>query len=128
MKFLYLFLVVLLIASCTSSKKEIKLEEGISYDLAKYRKQQISDIVYNLHFKIPTEKAKSIAVKSIINFNIKDLENDVYLDFNEATSKLKSIKINSEKVAIHHQKEHLILDRTKFNLGLNEVEILFDAG
>ena len=128
MKFLYLFLVVLLIASCTSSKKEIKLEEGISYDLAKYRKQQISDIVYNLHFKIPIEKAKSIAAKSIINFNIKDLENDVYLDFNEATSKLKSVKINSEKVAINHQKEHLILDRTKFNLGLNEVEILFDAG
>ena len=128
MKFLYLFLVVLLIASCTSSMKEIKLEEGISYDLAKYRKQQISDIVYNIHFKIPTEKAKSIAAKSIINFNIKDLENDVYLDFNEATSKLKSVKINSEKVAINHQKEHLILDRTKFNLGLNEVEILFDAG
>ena len=128
MKFLYLFLVVLLIASCTSSKKEIKLEEGISYDLAKYRKQQISDIVYNLHFKIPAEKAKSIAAKSIINFNIKDLENDVYLDFNEATSKLKSVKINSEKVAINHQKEHLILDRTKINLGLNEVEILFDAG
>jgi aminopeptidase N len=128
MKFLKLFLVVFLIASCTSSNKEIKLEEGISYDLAKYRKQQISDIVYNLHFKIPVEKTKSIASKSTINFNVKDLENDVYLDFNEATSKLKSVKINSEEVVVNHQKEHLILDKTKLTLGLNEVEILFDAG
>ncbi|KOY52153.1 M1 family metallopeptidase [Polaribacter dokdonensis] len=128
MKFLNLFLVVFLIASCTSSNKEIKLEEGISYDLAKYRKQQISDIVYNLHFKIPAEKTKSIASKSTINFTVKDLENDVYLDFNEATSKLKSVKINSEEVFVNHQKEHLILDKTKLILGLNEVEILFDAG
>lgn len=128
MKFLNLFLVVFLIASCTSSNKEIKLEEGISYDLAKYRKQQISDIVNNLHFKIPAEKTKSIASKSTINFTVKDLENDVYLDFNEATSKLKSVKINSEEVFVNHQKEHLILDKTKLILGLNEVEILFDAG
>ena len=119
---------VFLLFSCDKKQEKLKLEKGISYDLAKYRKQQISDIVYNLHFKIPAEKTKAIASKSIINFNVKNLENDVYLDFNEATSKLKSVKINSEEVVINHQKEHLILHKTKLILGLNEVEILFDAG
>ncbi|MEN8880432.1 MAG: M1 family aminopeptidase, partial [Polaribacter sp.] len=119
---------VFLLFSCDKKQEKLKLEKGISYDLAKYRKQQISDIVYNLHFKIPAEKTKAIASKSIINFNVKNLENDVYLDFNEATSKLKSVKINSKEVVINHQKEHLILHKTKLILGLNEVEILFDAG
>jgi len=128
MKFLTLFLAFTIITSCTSPSKKLKLEKGISYDLAVYRKKQISDIVYNLHFKIPAEKTQSIASKLTVNFNVNDLEYDVYLDFNEATSKLKSVKINNENVAINHQKEHLILEKTKLVIGANKVEILFDAG
>ena len=128
MKFLTLFLAFTIITSCTSPSKKLKLEKGISYDLAVYRKKQISDIVYNLHFKIPAEKTQSIASKLTVTFNVNDIEYDVYLDFNEAPSKLKSVKINNEKVAINHQKEHLILDKTKLAIGANQVEILFDAG
>ncbi|EAQ42269.1 M1 family aminopeptidase [Polaribacter sp. MED152] len=128
MKFLTLFLAFTIITSCTSPSKKLKLEKGISYDLAVYRKKQISDIVYNIHFKIPAEKTQSIASKLTVNFNVNDLEYNAYLDFNEATSKLKSVKINNENVAINHQKEHLILDKTKLVIGANQFEILFDAG
>ncbi|WP_334057003.1 M1 family metallopeptidase [Polaribacter sp. P097] len=128
MKFLTLFLAFTIITSCTSPSKKLELEKGISYDLAVYRKKQISDIVYNIHIKIPAEKTQSIASKLTVNFNVNDLEYNVYLDFNEATSKLKSVKINNENVAINHQKEHLILDKTKLVIGANQVEILFDAG
>ena len=119
---------VLILVSCTTKTKELKLETGISYELAKYRKQQISDVVYNLHFKIPREKENSISSILAINFTINDLKNDVFLDFNEDTSKVKSIKINDKNAEINHQKEHVIIDKSNLSLGSNSVEIIFDAG
>ncbi len=124
---LYLFCFLFLI-SCSKKQEELKLEKGISFELAKYRKQQIADVVYNLHFKIPKEKTKPISSRLEIIFNVKDLKNDVFLDFNEDASKLKSIKINGEKSEINHQKEHLIIDKSKLVLGENTIELFFDAG
>ncbi|WP_405606444.1 M1 family aminopeptidase [Polaribacter sp. Asnod1-A03] len=118
-----------LLISCDKQQDDkVKLEKGISYELAKYRKQQIADVVYNLDFQIPVEKQNPIPSKLVINFTVKDLENDVYLDFNEDALKLKSIKINEETTVVNHQKEHVIIDKTKLVLGDNSVEIFFDAG
>ena len=114
--------------SCNKESERIALEKGISYELAKYRKQQIANVVYDLHFKIPKEKEKPITTRLELNFNVKDLKNDVILDFNEEASKLKSIKVNTEKAEINHQKEHVIIDKNKLILGENTVEIFFDAG
>ena len=114
--------------SCDKQQDKLTVEKGISLELAKYRKQQIVDVVYNLHFKIPKEKAASIDAKLEVYFTVNDLKNDVYLDFNEEASKLKLIKINGETSVINHQKEHVIIDKSKLILGDNSVEIFFDAG
>ena len=114
--------------SCNKESERIALEKGISYELAKYRKQQIANVVYDLHFKIPKEKEKPIPTRLEVNFSVSDLKNDVILDFNEEASKLKSIKVNNEKVEINHQKEHVIIDKNKLILGENTVEIFLDAG
>ena len=122
------FFSILLFISCDKKEEKLILEEGISYELAKYRKQQISDVVYNLHFKIPKEKKNPIPSKLGVDFIVKDLKNDVFLDFNENTSNLKSIKVNDVASEINHQKEHVIIDKNKLTLGKNNVEIFFDAG
>lgn len=120
---------LLLLSSCkTDDNVESKIGVGISFDLAKSRKQQITDVVYNIHFKIPKEKANPISSKLQIDFTLNNLDNDVYLDFNEEASKLKSIKINGVKAEINHQNEHIIIDKTKLTLGDNFIEIFFDAG
>mgnify|MGYP000725338661 CR=1 FL=1 len=124
---LYLFC-FLLVVSCSKKEEKLILERGISYELAKYRKQQLADVVYNLHFKIPLEKTKPIPSRLQVRFNVLDLKNDVLLDFNEEASKLKSVKINGEVAEVNHQKEHLVIDKAKLILGENIVEILFDAG
>ncbi|MEO9570839.1 MAG: M1 family aminopeptidase [Polaribacter sp.] len=128
MKFYLSFIACFFILISCKQEESLKLEKGISFELAKYRKQQISDVIYNLDFKIPKEKENLIASKLEVNFTINDLKNDVFLDFNEETSKLKSVKINGETSLINHQKEHVIIDKTKLVLGSNSVEILFDAG
>ncbi|ARV07370.1 peptidase M1 [Polaribacter sp. SA4-10] len=125
--FLYLLCIVFFV-SCDKQDNKLKLETGISFELSKYRKQQISDVVYNLHFKIPKEKTNPISSILEVNFIINDLVNDVFLDFNEDASKLHSIKVNGKKTAIHHQKEHVIINKKLLSLGKNSVEIFFDAG
>ncbi len=125
---LLFFLLIIFFISCDKKQEQLTLEKGISYELAKYRKEQISDVVYNLNFKIPKEKENVISSKLELNFTLKNLLNDVYIDFNEETSKLKSIKVNSSKSEIDHQKEHIIVDKKKLILGENKVEIIFNAG
>ncbi|MCI2229114.1 M1 family aminopeptidase [Polaribacter sp. MSW13] len=126
---LYFFLCLVVLASCNNiTTKKVELEKGISFELATYRKQQIADVVYNLHFKIPKEKTTSIASNLTVNFTVNDLKNDVFLDFNEDVSKLKTLKINGNKSVINHQKEHVIIDKKNLILGKNTVELFFDAG
>ncbi|WP_189663087.1 M1 family metallopeptidase [Polaribacter sp. IC073] len=128
MKILF-FLGVLFFISCDKKQEEkLTLETGISFELAKYRKQQISDVAYQLDFKIPKEKTTVISSKLVLSFTINDLKNTVFLDFNEEPSKLKSIKVNGEVSVINHQKEHLIIDKKLLNIGKNFIEIIFDAG
>ena len=126
--FLALLTFLILIFSCGKEENKLKLEKGISFELAKYRKQQIADVVYNLHFKIPKEKESSIDSKLEVNFTINDLKNDVFLDFNEEESKLKSIKVNGKTSEINHQKEHVIISKKRLVLGDNSIELFFDAG
>ena len=113
MKYYLQFLCLLFVFSCSKKDEELKLEKGISFELAKYRKQQISDVVYDLHFKIPKEKESPIPSKLKVYFTINDLKNDVFLDFNENESKLKSININDKTSLVNHIKEHIIIDKTK---------------
>ena len=128
MRFYIYVLCIIIFISCDKQENQLKLEKGISFELAQYRKQQITDVVYDIHFKIPKEKEKKIASKLIVNFTINDLKNNVFLDFNEDVSKLKSIKVNGEISEINHQKEHVIIDKKRLSLGENSIEILFEAG
>ena len=123
------FLSFLFFISCSKNQEDkIILEKGISFDLAKYRKKQISEVVYSLHFKIPKEKKLPIYTRLEINFIVNDLKNNVFLDFNEATSNLKSIQVNGKDSEIYHEKEHLILDKKLLILGSNAIELFFIAG
>ena len=124
----FLFSFCYFFISCNEKKAALKIEKGISYELAKYRKEQISDIIYTLDFKIPEDKNSPISSKLKIDFTINDLENHLFLDFNEAASMLKSISVNNQKSEINHQDEHIIIDKSQLVLGKNAVEIHFDAG
>lgn len=127
--FYFILLCLVSLISCDKKQERTEtLETGVSYELAKYRKLQIADVVYNLHFKVPKEKELPISSKLQVDFVINNLKNDVLLDFNEDAAKLKSIKINGQKSEINHQKEHIIIDKKKLTLGDNSIEIFFDAG
>ena len=125
---LLLFITFFLLLSCSSKEDTIRLEKGISLELAKYRKQQVSNVVYHLDFDIPTTKTEPIPASLTLTLIIQDLTNDLFLDFNEAKSHLKSVNVNGDKTDINHQKEHLIISKKDLVLGENTIVISFNAG
>ena len=125
---LLLFITFFLLLSCSSKEDTIRLEKGISLELAKYRKQQVSNVVYHLDFDIPTTKTAPIPASLTLTLIIQDLTNDLFLDFNEAKSHLKSVNVNGDKTDINHQKEHIIISKKDLVLGENTIVISFNAG
>ena len=122
-------LLVSVIISCKKKPSDIELlTEGVSYQMALYRKQQVKNVVYRLDFNIPEKKTETIPAKLQLDVTIENLKKDLYLDFNEQTSKLKRIKVNGNITPIKHEKEHVIILKDYLIEGGNIINISFDAG
>ena len=129
MKKIYSILILTVLFSCNLKPKEdVLLKNGISIDLASYRKKQISNIIYHLKFNIPLKREEPIVSELKINLEINDFEHPLYLDFNEDKSLLKKVLVNGNSVLINHQKEHLIIDKDCLKKGINFITIKFNAG
>ncbi|GAA4797397.1 M1 family aminopeptidase [Olivibacter ginsenosidimutans] len=103
-------------------------DPGIAKELANYRKKQLSDIIYRLHFTIPVKKEDPILAEEVVEVRIHAIQHPLYMDFNEGTDHLVSLEVNGKKVAIKHEQEHLIVATEHLNLGKNTIHIQFKAG
>ena len=89
--------VLIISTSCESTKKEDLLAEGIPLQLAEYRVDQMSNVVYGLSFDIPADINRPIASKLKLDVDLQDLSQPLYLDFNAAASLLKTIRVNGQE-------------------------------
>jgi aminopeptidase N len=103
-------------------------QEGVSKELASFRKKQLSEVSYNLSFAIPKDKEQSIQSKLIVQLKISDVNQPLYFDFNEKKESLQSVMINGQSITVFHEKEHLIIPKKWLKLGQNIIEIEFVAG
>ncbi len=126
-KIVALFLIVLLVHSCQTPPPDL-LDAGIPLPMAEYRKQQVSDVSYDLSFRIPNEKANPIESRLDLTLKISDLDQPLYLDFNEQADRIKSVTANANSIEIDHRKEHLIISAEVLKLGENTISIEFLAG
>ncbi|XCF06860.1 M1 family aminopeptidase [Tamlana crocina] len=120
--------VFFLLVSCAKEETKSLLSPGISLELANYRKQQVSDVVYTLSFGIPEEKSEPIDAELDLSLTINDLRHPLYLDFNADSSLLKTIAVNGKTIDINHEEEHVIVASEYLKIGKNQINILFDAG
>jgi len=131
MKILYSLLCLFTIVTIGFSQKQkesVLLENGVSEQLAIFRKQQISNLNYELLFEIPMQKQEEINSKLVLNLALSDLSQPLYLDFKEKSQNIKSIESNGKNVAIVHEKGHIIIPAENLILGKNQVIISFIAG
>jgi aminopeptidase N len=106
------------------------LSKGVSKELADHRKANISNVVYDLTFYIPSDLNKRVTGKAFISFELKTLE-DVVLDFQggfDGTCYTFTGKKNKRKAAVAaYQNEHIIIPARALQLGKNKVELDFVA-
>ncbi|MAY88805.1 MAG: peptidase M1, partial [Pseudooceanicola sp.] len=104
------------------------LSKGISENLAIYRKNQVDSVIYRLDFKIPLKQEDSIPAHLALSLTINDLDQPLYLDFNEDSDHLLNLKVNDKNVVIDHREEHLIIAPEHLKIGQNDIKIDFLAG
>ncbi|MBF4464972.1 M1 family aminopeptidase [Flavobacterium sp. LC2016-12] len=132
MNFFYSFLFFLSFSiigfSQSKPQENTILDSGVSEGLAHFRKQQISNVTYELSFEIPKEKSQDISSNLNINLNLADLNQPLILDFKEKTQNIKSISVNGKSLGIVHQNGHIVIAASSLILGKNNVSISFSAG
>ncbi|MCC4921723.1 M1 family metallopeptidase [Flavobacterium chungbukense] len=132
MKIFYSFLVFLMTITIGFSQSKTKVnlivENGVSEQLAQFRKHQISDVTYNLSFEIPKHKSENINAQLALILTLSDLSQSVYLDFKEKSQNIKSVSANGKQIAMVHEKGHIAIPPGSLISGKNTIEISFIAG
>ena len=130
MKFINYLLALSLCLACAKQqpKNSLAVATGIPYTLAKYRKTQVTDVIYKLRFDIPKEKNKPIPAELELSLTISNLENDLQLDFNVANPTITKVEVNEQPQEVHHEKEHIIIAKEALKKGSNSIKIVFNAG
>ncbi|MDQ1163894.1 aminopeptidase N [Flavobacterium sp. SORGH_AS 622] len=132
MKILYTFLCFFMLISNgfsqSKEKESVLLENGVSEQLAQFRKKQISEVQYNLSFEIPNQKEENINAHLTVNLNISDLSQPLLFDFKEKTSNIKTVAINGKSLPIVYQNGHIVIPSSGLILGKNAISISFIAG
>jgi aminopeptidase N len=125
---LSLFLAISLFGCSKKFDDSHFLDPGISIQLADFRKEQISDIHYQLDFSIPEKLEDPIPSNLNLELNLNRIDQPLILDFNEKSSHLLSLKVNGVDSEIRHEQEHLIISSDFLKEGGNNIEIEFLAG
>ncbi|UTW58472.1 hypothetical protein KFE96_16880 [Kordiimonas sp. SCSIO 12603] len=104
------------------------IEPGVSLELAKERKQLLSNIHYDLTFNLKDDAEAEINSQAIITFALSSIPETLQLDFKENGEKIRQLWVNDTERSIRFEKEHLVLSGTFLNAGENSVKIEFFAG
>lgn len=123
------FTLMLFIWSCSVEKQESEsIENGVSLEMANYRKSVLKDINYKLEFKIPRDFESKIQALENLTFSLTDNSQDILLDFKATKENLKEILVNGKSQPLEVVNEHIILKSENLQKGFNNVEINFWAG
>lgn len=123
-----LFLAFSLPLNIQANAEEIPVVNGVSWELASYRAKNISDINYNIDLKLSELPSVPIKALSVISFNLKDLSEDLQIDFKEDSKKIDRIWVNGKRRKVNHYNEHIIIAKGHLRAGHNNIKIEYYAG
>lgn len=114
------------------------LDEGISWELAQYRKSTINNLHYALSFSIPADKNECVEGREVVSFNLAELTS-VILDFKESADKIKAVyllntdkgrgtRADVKKCKWQFVNGHIVISKKSLHKGRNAVCIEFEAG
>lgn len=115
-----LVLLSLLIISC----KKTTVDEGVSDELAKSRKAQLTDIGYSLHFNIPEQRDSLITGNATITFSLRKRE-DVIIDFRTTENMVERVLMEDSDIRYRFENGHIVIPKRYTNVGENSVYVEF---
>lgn len=124
-RFLFLFVSVILFASCRPA--QLPAEKGISKQLADWRSQHISEVEYDLNFRIPCELNEAVTGDEVIRFVLKTRSTDLQLDFKADSGAIFSLTCNGKGIPVNATNEHVIVYKKYLKKGKNELKLAFTA-
>ena len=86
-KLILTLFVSLVLSSCTFLSQKVKLENGVSKELAESRSKTVSNVEYTLHFIIPSEKDIAVKGDEVLQFQWKGTD-DLQIDFQADSTQL----------------------------------------
>ncbi|MBO6189313.1 MAG: aminopeptidase [Alloprevotella sp.] len=117
---IYSFLVALIV--CPSVFADGLLDCGVSEALAQWRYQQIADVHYDLHFRLPACKDEAVTGELLLSFR-KAKAGDVVVDFC-GTIDNNVCSVDGRAVRCELQNEHLVFADSMLSVGEEHTIVL----
>ncbi|HIC8808568.1 TPA: M1 family metallopeptidase [Elizabethkingia anophelis] len=110
-------------------KPSPKVESGVSYELAQFRKSTLSNIKYELDLDIPESKTDRISGTENLTFNYKKQSKvPLQIDFKENAASLLSVSVNGQAIKPVLENEHILIDQKYLKSEHNQITFKFLAG
>ncbi len=122
-RFLLFIFPLFLLANCR--KSEIQVTYGVTEQLARGRKTCISEIAYDLSFRIPAKLNEKVTGSSTITFYLKDTSQNLQLDFKGDTTATYTTICNEKTSKLQIIKGHLVIDKALLKPNQNKISLNF---
>ncbi len=123
-----MILAAAILTSCSRVDRSDYTAEGVSKLLATYRFETVSDLKYNLAFKIDDGKDSPIEGTAVIEFSLGAGREPLVIDFKVPGDHLRTVSVNGRSSDAVLTNGHIIVDRDLLSRRYNRVEISFRAG
>ena len=124
----FFFLFFVLPASVFAQAPSLKVENGVSRELADYRHTVISNVHYKLRMAVPVNRSENINASETLSFDLNENKWPLQIDFKEQADHLLQVSVNNKSVRIVFRNEHIVIDPEFLVVGKNIVDIVFIAG
>lgn len=125
--FLMTVLSALMFASCSSGPDGEMLCDGVPLQLAEWRSGVLSDVRYDLHFRIISDSDTEIKACESVSF-ILSKKVDAVLDFAGERAREVRVSIDSAEIPVRIVNEHIVIPSKYLVKGRNVIDMEFIAG
>ncbi|OQP55857.1 aminopeptidase [Niastella yeongjuensis] len=119
--------ILLLVISIPAFTRQI-VTPGVSSELSKYRRAEISNIRYQLDFQIPAIKTEPIPATETIYCNLTTNAQPLQIDFKQNADHIQALTVNGKTVTPKLENEHLVIAPAYLHKGSNTINLQFTAG
>ena len=114
-------------ASCSSGPDAEMLCDGVPLELAEWRSRVLSDVRYDLHFRITSDSDTEIKACESVSFTLTE-KADAVLDFAGERAGEVRVSIDSAEIPVRIVNEHIVIPSKYLVKGRNVIDMEFIAG